>query len=91
MDSFENKIIDGIQKIRDLKQRSHANRIFKTITKDAAMNASSADIQRQIDQMIASSQLKNKLFQGMNYFYNISEGMPENNITGNKVLELFEE
>ena len=41
--------------------------------------------------MIASSQLKNKLFQGMNYFYNISEGMLENNITGNKVLELFEE
>ena len=49
MDSFENKIIEGIQKIRDLKQRSHANRIFKTITKDAAMNASSADIQRKID------------------------------------------
>lgn len=43
MDSFENQFIDGIKKIRDLKQRPDVDKIFKT-----------ADVQQKIDQMMAS-------------------------------------
>ena len=69
MDNFENQIIDAIKKIRDLRQRPDADRIFRTITKDAATNISLADVQQKIDQMISSSQLQNKLFQGMDSYY----------------------
>ena len=62
MDNFENQIIDAIKKIRDLRQRSDADRIFRTITKDAATNISLADVQQKVDQMISSSQLKGNHF-----------------------------
>ena len=62
MDNFENQIIDAIKKIRDLRQRSDADRIFRTITKDAATNISLADVQQKVDQMISSSQLKRNHF-----------------------------
>ena len=62
MDNFENQIIDAIKKIRDLRQRSDADRIFRTITKDAATNISLADVQQKVDQMISSSQLKGNNF-----------------------------
>ena len=60
MDNFENQIIDAIKKIRDLRQRSDADRIFRTITKDAATNISLADVQ----QMISSSQLQKQTISG---------------------------
>ena len=49
MDEFENQIIHAIKKIRDLRQRPDADRIFSTITKDAATNISLADVQKRID------------------------------------------
>ena len=49
MDNFENQIIHAIKKIRDLRQRLDVDRIFRTITKDAATNISLADIQQKID------------------------------------------
>ena len=58
MDNFENQIIHAIQKIRDLRQRPDVDRIFRTITKDAATNISLADVQQKIVQMISSSQLQ---------------------------------
>ena len=73
MDNFENQIIDAIKKIRDLRQRSDADRIFRTITKDAATNISLADVQQKIDQIISSSQLQNNPFQGMGSYYVLSD------------------
>ena len=49
MDNFENQIIHAIKKTKDLRQRPDVNRIFRTITKDAATNISLADIQQKID------------------------------------------
>ena len=91
MDNFENQIIDAIKKIRDLRQRPDADRIFRTITKDAATNISLADVQKKIDQMIFSSQLQNKPFQGMDSYYVLSDSIQENNSICNAVLELFEQ
>ena len=62
MDNFENQIIHAIKKTKDLRQRPDVNRIFRTITKDAATNISLADVQQKVDQIISSSQLK------VNYF-----------------------
>ena len=91
MDNFENQIIDAIKKIRDLRQRPDADRIFRTITKDAATNISLADVQQKIDQMISSSQLQNKPFQGMDSYYVLSDSIQENNSICDAVLELFEQ
>ena len=65
MDDFENQIIHVIKKIRDLRQRSDADRTFRTITEDAATNICLANIQQKIDQIISGSQLQNKPCQGM--------------------------
>ena len=65
MDNFENQIIHAIKKIRDLRQRPDADRIFETITKDAAANICLAYVQQKIDQLISGSQLQNKPSQGM--------------------------
>ena len=75
MDNFENQIIHAIKKIRDLRQRLDVDRIFRTITKDAATNISLADVQQKIDQMISSSQLQNKPFQGMDSYYVLSDSI----------------
>ena len=91
MDNFENQIIDAIKKIRDLRQRPDLDRIFRTITKDAATNISLADVQQKIDQMISSSQLQNKPFQGMDSYYLLSDSIQENNSICNAFLELFEQ
>ena len=66
MDNFENQIIHAIKKIRDLRQTPDADRIFRTITKDAAANKCLAYVQQKIDQIISGCQLQNKPFQGMN-------------------------
>ena len=91
MDNFENQIIHAIKKIRDFRQRPDADRIFRTITKDAATNISLADVQQKIDQMISSSQLQNKPFQGMDSYYVLSDSIQENNSICNTVLELLEQ
>ena len=57
MDNFKNQIINTIKKIRDLGQIPDADRIFRTITNDAATNISLADVQQKIDQIISSLQL----------------------------------
>ena len=44
MDNFENQIIDAIKNISDLRQRLDVDKIFKTVTKDAATNISLADV-----------------------------------------------
>ena len=75
VDNFENQIIHAIKKIRDLRQRPDVDRIFRTITKDAATNISLADVQQKIDQMISSSQLQNKPFQGMDSYYVLSDSI----------------
>ena len=49
MDNFEHQIIGAIKKISDLRQRPDPDRIFRTITKDAATNISVADVQQKID------------------------------------------
>ena len=90
IDNFENQIIDAIKKIRDPRQRPDANRIFRTITEDAATNISLADVKQEIDQMISSFQLQNKPFQGMDSYYVLSDSIQENYSTCNAVLELFE-
>ena len=64
-DNFEEQIVYAIKKIRGLRQRPDADWIFRAITKDAATNTSLADVQQKVDQMISSSQLQNKTFQGM--------------------------
>ena len=91
MDNFENQIIDAIKKIRDLRQRPDVDRIFRTITKDPATKISLADVQQKINQMISSSQLQNKPFQGMDSYYVLSDRIQENNSICNAVLELFEQ
>ena len=91
MDNFENQIIHAIKKIRYLRKRPDVDRIFRTITKDAATNISLADVQQKIDQMISSSQLQNKPFQGMDSYYVFSDSIPENNSICNTVLELLEQ
>ena len=91
MDNFENQIIHAIKKIRDLRQRPDVDRIFRTITKDAATNISLADVQPKIDQMISSSQLQNKPFEGMDSYYVLSDSIQENNSICNTVLELLKE
>ena len=91
MNNFENQIIHAIKKIRDLRQRPDVDRIFRTITKDAATNISLADVQQKIDQMISSSQLQNKPFQGMDSYYVLSDSIQENNSICNTVLELLEQ
>ena len=53
MDNFENQIIDAMKKIRDFRQRPDAERIFRTITKDAATNVSLTDVQEKIDKVIS--------------------------------------
>ena len=55
------------------------DRIFRTITKYAATNISLADVQQKIEQMISSSQLQNKSFQGMDSHYVLSSSIQENN------------
>ena len=57
MDNFKNQIINTIKKIRDLGQIPDADRIFRTITNDAATNISLADVQQKIDQITSSLQL----------------------------------
>ena len=91
MNNFENQITDAIKKIRDLRHRADADRIFRTITNDAATNISLADVQQKIDQIITSSQLQNKPFQGMDFYYISSDSIQENNSICNAVLELFEQ
>ena len=91
MDNFENQIIHAIKKTKDLRQRPDVNRIFRTITKDAATNISLADVEQKIDQVISSSQLQNKPFQGMDSYYVLSDSIQENNSICNTVLELFEQ
>ena len=81
--NFENQIIQAIKKIRD--------RIFRTITKDAATNISFADVQQKIDQIISGSQLQNKLFQGMDSYYVLSDSIQGNNSICNTILELLEQ
>ena len=88
MDNFEDQIIHAIKKITDLRQRPDADRIFRTITKDAATNISLGDVQQKIDQVILSSQLQNKLFQGMDV---LSDSIQENNSICNTILGLFEQ
>ena len=63
MDNFENQIIHAIKKIRDLRQRPDAERIFRTqmILQQICL----VDVQQKIDQIISGSQLQNKPFQGM--------------------------
>ena len=60
MDNFENQIIHAIKKIRDLRQRPDAERIFRTqmILQQICL----ADVQQNIDQIISGSQLQNKPF-----------------------------
>ena len=77
--------------IRDLRQKPDADRIFRTITKDAATNISLAGVQQKIEQMISSSQLQNKPFQGMDSYYALSDSIQENNSICNAVLEFFEQ
>ena len=89
MNNFDNQIIDAIKKIRDLRQRPDADRTFRTITKDAATNISLADVPQKIDQMISSSQLQNKPFQGMESYYVLSDSIQENNSICMAVLEFF--
>ena len=88
MDNFEDQVIHAIKKITDLRQRPDADRIFRTITKDAATNISLGDVQQKIDQVILSSQLQNKLFQGMDV---LSDSIQENNSICNTILGLFEQ
>ena len=87
IDNFENQIIDAIKKIRDLRQRPDAYRIFTTITEDAATNISLAHVQQEIDQMISSFQLQNKPFQGMDSYYVLSDSIQENNSTCNELFQ----
>ena len=54
-------------------------------------NISLADVQQKIDQMLSSSQLQNKPFQGMDSYYVLSDSIQENNSICNTVLELFEQ
>ena len=68
-----------------------ADRIFRTITKDAGTNISLADVQQNIDQMISSSQLQNKSFQVIDSYCVLSDSIQENNSICNTVLELFEQ
>ena len=58
VDNFEKQIFHAIKKIRDLKQRPDSDRIFRTITKDAATNICLAYVQQNIDQIISGSQLQ---------------------------------
>ena len=67
------------------------DRIFRTITKYAATNISLADVQQKIEQMISSSQLQNKSFQGRDSYYVVSSNIQENNSICNAVLELFDQ
>ena len=67
------------------------DRIFRTITKDVATNISLANVQQKIDQMISSSQLQNKPFQGMDSYYVLSDGIQENSSICSTVLELFKQ
>ena len=87
IDNFLNQIIHAIKKIRDLRQRPDADRIFRTITKDAATNMSLADVQQKIGQMISSSQLQNKPFQVVESYYVLSDSIQENNSICNTALE----
>ena len=67
------------QEYQRSQTKTDTDRIFRTITKDAAMNISLADVQQKIDQLISSSQLHNKLFQGMDSYYVLSDSIQENN------------
>ena len=67
------------------------DRIFRTITKYAATNISLADVQQKIEQMISSSQLQNKPFQGRDSYYVVSSNTQENNSICNAVLELSDQ
>ena len=91
IDNFLNQIIHAIKKIRDLRQRPDADRIFRTITNDAATNMSLADVQQKIGQMISSSQLQNKPFQVVESYYVLSDSIQENNSICNTALESFEQ
>ena len=92
MDNFENQILDAIKKIRDLRQRPDADRIFRTITNSIATNISLADVQQKIDQTISSSQLQDKPFQGMDgLLLRFIRHYPREYSICNAVLELFEQ
>ena len=55
VNNFESQIIHAIKKIRGLRQIPDAERIFRTITKDAETNVSLADVQQKIDQIISAT------------------------------------
>ena len=55
VNNFESQIIHAIKKIRGLRQIPDAERIFRTITKDAETNISLADVQQKIDQIISAT------------------------------------
>ena len=67
------------------------DRIFRTITRDAATNIYLADIQQKIDQIMSSSKLQNKQFHVMDSYYVLSDSIQEKNSICNLVLELFEQ
>ena len=67
------------------------DRVFRTITKYAATKISSVNVQQKIEQMISSSQLKNKPFQGRDSYYVVSSNTQENNSICNAVLELSDQ
>ena len=55
VNNFESQIIHAIKKVRGLRQIPDAERIFRTITKDAETNISLADVQQKIDQIISAT------------------------------------
>ena len=55
VNNFESQIIHAIKKIRGLRQIPDAERIFRTITKDAETNISLTDVQQKIDQIISAT------------------------------------
>ena len=55
VNNFESQIIHAIKKIRGLRQIPDAERIFRTITKDAETDISLADVQQKIDQIISAT------------------------------------
>ena len=65
--------------------------LFELSQRMLQTNISLADVQQKIDQMLSSSQLQNKPFQGMDSYYVLSDSIQENNSTCYTVLELFEQ
>ena len=70
---------------------SDNNQMWTSITKYTATKISSVNFQQKIEQMISSSQLQNKSFQGRDSYYVVSSNIQENNSICNAVLELFDQ